>query len=1418
MAQFFVTVDHTKVSADLTDYPIYINLANAPASFWSVVKNGGGDIRVYKADGITQLAREVVSCDTGTDTGELHVKFTGTLSASVDTKIIIDVDGRRPDYAVTATFGRNAVWSGYRAVYHLSNTNDSTGNGYNLTRYGTDNITYSAGKVGNAAHSAALDTTLGYRGLIVSVAEFTGNWKYSGWFRSTSTTSVWHSIFMWRAGSPFYQLWNNVSSGTNAMNFNSATEYPIISYNSYANNTTYRFDMVLNSGNTTELYINGASVATSSTSRTGSSVTYHDQFALFSSDTYSVASGLIGFHDEFRITVGNTHSSDEWVATEYNNQNDPATFSSWSEQVPKRFALTIDNTKVAADLVDFPVYVDLSIMPARFWATVSNGGGDIRVYKQGKSAELPREVVSCDTTLKTGELHFKYNGTLSSSTPTVVIIEVDGVKTDYAVTASFGRNAVWSNERLVAHLQSSGIDSTGNHTATDSALSFTSQKLGVGADFEASSNAQVAYGSVVTGVTSHLRMSAWLAPENPSKDGMVFGKTNVVAPATDSYYMYFVRSTDSTGYFNVFVGNGTTNVYWDTPTFNISPRAKYDITYNTTDQVFRFYTNGSLTSTSGVLSVTSINNTASNFYLGRWHLAGSPSNQYHFDGEIDEARIVGNNAARISTNWILTEYNNQNANATFFSSIAETGQSGWLNIATGTYTGTGGTSGTRSITGIGFKPKFVLVWSDDTAEIYPAFSYESALAGLGNNIAFLGENGWGTATVSDRFQSFDANGFTFSIGSSATAGNKPLNKNAATFYYLAIGGPDIVTGSFTGNGVDNRNITGVGFLASLILSMGGTQHSVMRFLSTGATTDLTSYTYNAADVADQIQTITDDGFQVGTAVQSNANAVVQYWMAIKSGPKFFQSQFVGNATDNRAITEPGFQPNFVYLKANGIRNFGLRSSNHSGDLSKFYRSSGFAANYIQSLDATGFTIGNAADINTNAETVRYFALQNEITHEVAINETITITESTSPDISNQIRRENSTYVSAASAASHSFSFNVSSRPNRLLVVWSIDRLSNAASQISSITYAGNALTFSQEFESAKANFGHATELWYQFNPTPGNNTLQINYSPNQGTEIWVLEYSAVKQSDFALTNSGYQFNSGTTVSANVTATKQGQWVLSPAILNRAFSSGSNFVRPQTPVSNLQYGDTNGPVSPGVITVSVTQSTTPSIGLFSFLLEPFDTAEPALTVSVSDALTITESVTAVRTVIFSASVSDTLTITESTTQLRTTFASVSDLITVTENVNPNRIYFLSAFDAITISEFTARQQALVTSVFDTVSITETTTQLRSVFVSTSDTLTITENVTRLTSLFATATENVAIAESVTTQKVNLVNLFDLITISESTVSATALVRSVFDSISISEQVTLERPVTSVQLPQDRYKGTAKRINMKVGGSI
>jgi uncharacterized delta-60 repeat protein len=133
-----ITIDADQISSDLTDFPVYVNLANMPASFWTYVKNGGGDIRITKADGTTEVPREVVSCNTSTNAGELHFKYPGTLSSSTDTDVYIYYgNSGASDYADTATYGANNVWdSNTKGVWHLNTVSTPAATGGSITYSG----------------------------------------------------------------------------------------------------------------------------------------------------------------------------------------------------------------------------------------------------------------------------------------------------------------------------------------------------------------------------------------------------------------------------------------------------------------------------------------------------------------------------------------------------------------------------------------------------------------------------------------------------------------------------------------------------------------------------------------------------------------------------------------------------------------------------------------------------------------------------------------------------------------------------------------------------------------------------------------------------------------------------------------------------------------------------------------------------------------------------------------------------------------------------------------------------------------------------------------------------------------------------------------------------------------------------------
>jgi len=135
VAVFDVTIDSTRVPVGQTDFPVLVKLSDMPAAFWTMVRDGGGDIRAYESDGTTELPREVISCDAVAQTGELRVLISN-LSAAADTVIKINVDGTRSNYAYTSPHGRDAVWTNHGFAFHGTNLEDSSGSVGALTNVG----------------------------------------------------------------------------------------------------------------------------------------------------------------------------------------------------------------------------------------------------------------------------------------------------------------------------------------------------------------------------------------------------------------------------------------------------------------------------------------------------------------------------------------------------------------------------------------------------------------------------------------------------------------------------------------------------------------------------------------------------------------------------------------------------------------------------------------------------------------------------------------------------------------------------------------------------------------------------------------------------------------------------------------------------------------------------------------------------------------------------------------------------------------------------------------------------------------------------------------------------------------------------------------------------------------------------------
>lgn len=185
----------------------------------------------------------------------------------------------------------------------------------------------------------------------------------------------------------------------------------------------------------------------------------------------------------------------------------------------------------------------------------------------------------------------------------------------------------------------------------------------------------------------------------------------------------------------------------------------------------------------------------------------------------------------------------------------------------------------------------------------------------------------------------------------------------------------IKVGTYTGNGVDSTNITGVGFRPDLVIVKGGANIACWRNKHNRG--DSTMYLAgNTANFADGIQEILSDGFQVGTDAKVNANGTTYYYIAIRgtSGQSHFKTgRYYGNATDARQLTAQGidFTPDIFFVKGNRADNPSVKTTESTGDNSWHFSGSIDAANEIQDLIANGVELGTSSRVN-GATTEEYF--------------------------------------------------------------------------------------------------------------------------------------------------------------------------------------------------------------------------------------------------------------------------------------------------------------------------------------------------------------------------------------------------------------------------------------------------------------
>ena len=301
--------DETSNNNDLTNNNTATFVADAPFN------DGGRDIRVTKSDETTEVEREVVWYDDGTDTGELYF-LADSLSSSADTDFYIFFgNSAADDYLTTETYGSENVWSDYVFVGHLQGAMgklfNSTGKG-SLLAYGSPTFE-ATGKIGDAL---SLDGSTDYFLGSPTGTNTTEPITLQGWMTQDSRANAWFAGMFGSAGSS--QLGIGADNDATLGYINLYAAGGIAESTTETSGTFQLTHGVFAADNDREVYMAGSSEGTNTSSQSVGSTTdftvgrrYNDQY-------------WNGDLDEVRYT--NSELTAAWIDAEYTNQNTPDTF------------------------------------------------------------------------------------------------------------------------------------------------------------------------------------------------------------------------------------------------------------------------------------------------------------------------------------------------------------------------------------------------------------------------------------------------------------------------------------------------------------------------------------------------------------------------------------------------------------------------------------------------------------------------------------------------------------------------------------------------------------------------------------------------------------------------------------------------------------------------------------------------------------------------------------------------------------------------------------------------------------------------------------------------------------------------------------------------------------------------------------
>ena len=742
-----ILIDHTEVAADLTDFPLLIDVTDFDLAYGA--RTDGRDILFMNVLGTaSNLDYEIEGYDSGSGHLVAWVRVP-SLSSTVDTVLYMYYGNPGGVDQQNAA----GVWdSNFKTVQHFnvasgtqydSTTNDHDGTSFNGV------IQATAGKIDGANWFDGVDDYMQLSGgdIVVGDGNTLSFWGYN---LSAIAPNTFGRIFDDWSGSTGFLLQTYLDSalhGGNVGDWGNA-----IWYNMYMTDSYWHYFVVTLVGDTLTFYEDGVQLAAQSSSSLvaadGADVT------LMTSHEGQYCRGLL---DE--VEVSNVGRSPAWISTSFNNQRDPSSFYSLGQEelagapvisnpspedgaagVPVslsylsfsltdlqgdlmdytvttepsigsgsgtsvgngvysipvsglfyftqytwhinatdgthettvtytffsegkttfdpsengwvyRRKITIDHTKVTADLTNFPLLIDTT--DANLASHAQTSGGDLLFMDGlGTANKLSHDIEYYDSA--SGHLTAWVKVPSLSSTSDTTLYMYYGNSMCYDQENTVG---TWdSNYMMVQHLSEAAGKHRDSTSHANDGTAYGGVNQGVpgkidGADSFDGTDDRVNLGSDSSLKLTSMTIELWARPTLAAVGLMVWKGDDTPDNSLANYFIF----NQGNGQWCFRVGNGSGG--WDNVFNNVAELGSWQYLVATYDgSTMQLWVNGFAQSISISYSPYQSN--------GPLRFGEDGGGGYRFAGSLDEIRI--SNAAR-SASWILTSYNNQLAPSQFYS-------------------------------------------------------------------------------------------------------------------------------------------------------------------------------------------------------------------------------------------------------------------------------------------------------------------------------------------------------------------------------------------------------------------------------------------------------------------------------------------------------------------------------------------------------------------------------------------------------------------------------------------------------------------------------------------------------------------------------------------------------------------------------